>query len=362
LIVRFNRKAVNNIVDPLKAETTSSTDPQIKKVFNGLFNLIEVLASENEKLTAENQQLKNKIHVLKGEQENRTLSLITEIKKISSEKERKDDQTESKSEDDKNSEAQNPKKRKRNRKPKLPDINIEREEKCEIDQSILPPDAVNKGPTYIVIQDIKIVTDSVRYCREVYYSPSLGKTFIAPLPKGVAGKGEFGVGVRSLIPLFKSACHLSESAILTFFRNFEIKLSAAYISTQWTTGYQHFSQEKNNIVTAGISSSTYQQINDTGARMNGNNYYTHVLCNPYYSAFFTTQRKDRLTVLDIFRNFASPEFLYNDYAIDLLDGFKLPQKYRELINSAIDKTRCLMKPVLRNYWYQFSLEHSSNEE
>jgi uncharacterized protein YdgA (DUF945 family) len=62
----LNRKAVNNIVDPLKAETTSSTDPQIKKVFNGLFNLIEVLASENEKLTAENQQLKNKINVLKG--------------------------------------------------------------------------------------------------------------------------------------------------------------------------------------------------------------------------------------------------------------------------------------------------------
>jgi cell division protein FtsB len=68
LVVRLNREAVNNIVDPLKAETTSSTDPQIKKVFNGLFNLIEVLASENEKITAENQQLKNKIHVLKGEQ------------------------------------------------------------------------------------------------------------------------------------------------------------------------------------------------------------------------------------------------------------------------------------------------------
>ncbi|MFT5636758.1 MAG: hypothetical protein ACI89T_002227, partial [Cognaticolwellia sp.] len=48
----MNRKAVNNIVDPLKAKTTSSTVPKIKKVFNGLFNLIEVLASENEKLTA----------------------------------------------------------------------------------------------------------------------------------------------------------------------------------------------------------------------------------------------------------------------------------------------------------------------
>jgi hypothetical protein len=149
LVVRLNREAVNNIVDPLKAETTSSTDPQIKKVFNGLFNLIEVLASENEKITAENQQLKNKIHVLKGEQGKPDVKPNNRNKKnISSEKERKDDQTESKGEDDKDSEAQNPKKRKRNRKPKLPDINIDREGKCEIDQSILPPDAINKGPTY----------------------------------------------------------------------------------------------------------------------------------------------------------------------------------------------------------------------
>jgi hypothetical protein len=85
----------------------------------------------------------------------------------------------------------------------------------------------------------------------------LGKTFIAPLPKGVAGKGEFGVGVRSLIPLFKSEGHLPESAILTFFSNFGIKTSATYISEQWTTGYDHFNQEKEAIVTAGISSSTY---------------------------------------------------------------------------------------------------------
>jgi hypothetical protein len=49
---------------------------------------------------------------------------------------------------------------------------------------------------------------------------------------GVAGKGEFGVGVRSLIPLFKSECHLPESAILTFFKNFGIKTSAAYLSKQ----------------------------------------------------------------------------------------------------------------------------------
>jgi hypothetical protein len=324
----LNRNNINGVVDSLKTETASITDPQLKNFFIGLFNLVELLASENE------------INELKGEQGKPDVKPNNRSKKdISSEQERKDDKPEPKGEDNKDSKVQNPKNKKRNRKPKQ--LNIDREEKCEIDKSTLPPDAINKGPTYTVIQDIKIVTDNVKYCRETYYSPSLGKTFIAPLPKGVAGKGEFGVGVRSLIPLFKSECHLPESAILTFFSNFGIKTSATYISEQWTTGYDHFNQEKEAIVTAGISSSTYQQIDDTGARVNGNNHYTHVLCNLYYSAFFTTERKDRLTALDIFRNFAPREFLYNDYAIELLNGFNLPQKYCKLIDKNFDKNKVI---------------------
>ncbi len=330
---------MNEVVDSLKIkiETGTITEPQIKKVFTEFFNLVEVLACENEKFAVENQQLKNEVNRFKGEQGKPDIKPNYFNKAdISSEQERKGSKAENKNE---NGKTQNPKKKKRNRPPKLPDIKIDREERCKIDKSTLPADAINKGPTYTVIQDIKIVTDNVKYSRETYYSPSLGKTFIAPLPKGVAGKGEFGVGVRSLIPLFKSECHLPESAILTFFTNFGLKTSAAYISQQWTTGYEHLNQEKDDIVSAGISSCTYQQIDDTSARVNGNNYYTHVLCNPYYSAFFTTERKDRLTVLDIFRNSAPREYLYNDYAIELLDGFKLSQKCCQHIDDNIEKNK-----------------------
>jgi hypothetical protein len=337
LVIPLDKKAVNEVVDSLKEETATIGDPQIKKIFTGLFDLVELLASENEKLTVENQQLKNEVNELKGEQGKPDVKPNKRnATDISSEKERKDGKP-----GDDGKASEDSRKKKRNRKPKLPDIKIDREHKCEIDQSTLPSDVINKGFTDTIIVDIKIVTDNVRYRRETYYSPSQGKTFIAPLPVGVAGKGEFGVGVRSLIPLFKSECHLPESAILTFFKNFGIKTSAAYLSKQWTDGYENFNQEKEDIVTAGIANGSYQQIDDTGARVNGNNHYTHVLCNPYYSAFFTTERKDRLTVLDIFRNFAPREFIYNDYAIGLLEGFKLPQKCRKLIDQHFDKNKMI---------------------
>jgi len=345
LVIHLHRNKVNEVVDSLKEETAFITEPHIKKIFASLLSLIEVLASENEKFTIENQQLKNEINELKGEQGKPNIKPKNNNKKdISSEQERKDD------DDNKpgNGESQNPKKRKRNRQPKLTNIKIDRKQLCEIDKSILPSDAINKGFAHTVIQDIKIVTDNVEYYREKYYSPSLKKMFLAPLPKGVAGKGEFGVGVRSLIPLFKSECHLPESAILTFFSNFGIQTSAAYISNQWTSGYDHFNQEKGDIVTAAISSSSYHQIDDTGARVNGENHYTHVLCNPYYSAFFTTKRKDRLTVLDIFRNFAPREFIYNDYTNELLEIFKLPQKHRKRIDTSFDKNIVLDEVCFEN--------------
>ncbi|MCK5479351.1 MAG: transposase, partial [Methylococcales bacterium] len=157
------------------------------------------------------------------------------------------------------------------------------------------------------------------------------------LPSDVAGKGEYGVGVRSLIPLLKSECHLSERCILDFFQNFGIEVSSAYISNQWTKGYTDFHQEKTAIFEAGLLSTPYQQIDDTGARVKGQNHYTQIICNPFYSAYFTTQRKDRLTVLDVFRNFTPREFLYNSEAISLLDSFKLAKKIRLAIEQQLEK-------------------------
>ena len=282
----------------------SLSDPETKKVLNKLLNLVETIHSENEALKEENQQLKNEVSHLKGEQGKPDVKGKNQKNDdISSEQERKN-----KSTDD---EAKKGEPKKRNREPKLPRVKIDREELCPVDKSTLPEDSVFKGHSDVVIQDIKIVTDNVKYRREIYYSPSQNKTYLGALPSDVAGKGEYGVGIRSLIPLLKSECNLSESCILDFFQNFGIVLSSAYISNQWTKGYDLFHQEKSDIFKAGLLSGHFQQIDDTGARVNGENHYTQIICNPFYSAYFTTPRKDRLTVLDVFRNFAPREFLYN---------------------------------------------------
>lgn len=330
----MNRNTIESAIEALQVDVASIPDPQIKSLVNGLLNLVETLYGENEAFREENQQLKDEINRLKGEQGKPNIkgNRTKESADHSSEKERQVGG------DPEADEKNNPKKRQR--EGKLTKVKIDREQVCPVNKNVLPTDARFKGYSDVVIQDIKIITNNVKYRREVYYSPSQGKTFLGQLPADVAGKGEFGVGIRSLIPLLKSECNLSESCILDFFQNFGIEISSAYLSNQWTTGYADFHQEKSDIVEAGLASTTYQQTDDTSARVKGENHYTQILCNPFYSAYFTTPHKDRLTVLDVFRNFAPRQFLYNTQAIGLLEGFQLSNKIRKAVDKRLEKGVC----------------------
>ncbi len=134
---------------------------------------------------------------------------------------------------------------------------------------------------------------------------------------------------------------MTEKGILDFFQNFGIQISSAYISNQWTKGYDSFHDEKNEIYKTGLSLTTFQQIDDTGARVKGENHYTQIVGNPFYTAYFTTPKKNRLTVLDVFRNFAPRKFLYNQQAIELLNGFNLSQKLKNKIDELFDRDRVI---------------------
>jgi len=336
LVKKLSQKDFKIRLDKLELAMTPITDPLAQECIKEALNLMEIVTNEREQLKIEIQQLKDENNRLKGEQGKPDIKGNTKGKQgdHSSENERKG-HAKSTQKGTGNEGAEG--KKKRHREPKLSQVKVDREVICPIDGSVLPSDAVFKGYSDSIVQDILIITDNVKYRREIYYSASMKKSYLGELPSGVAGHGEYGVGIRSLIPLLKSECNLSESCILAFFQNFGIILSPAYISNQWTKGYDSFHQEKEDLYLAGLASGSFQQIDDTGARVSGKNFYTQIICNQLYSAYFTTARKDRLTVLDVFRNFAPREFLYNSLAISILKGFKLSKKCLQSIDKLLEK-------------------------
>jgi hypothetical protein len=308
-------------------------------VYKKLLNIIERLASKNDVLESENQTLRDEINRLKGEQGKPDINANKKKSKdISSEAERKlaaanaNKGTENTSGD--TGEVADEKK-KRQRESKLSKIKIDREHVCPLDKNGLPDDLEFKGYEDVVVQNIIITTDNVKYRREIFYSPSQRKTYLGELPDEVRGHGEYGAGVRSLIPILKTEGNMSEKRILGFLRNFGLVVSATYLSRQWTKGYELFHQEKSDLYRNGIAVSAYAQIDDTSARVNGTNQYCQIVCSPLFTAYFTTENKDRLTVLDVLTDFTPRQYLYNQQAKELLDTFGLTDKARIAIEARL---------------------------
>jgi len=77
-------------------------------------------------------------------------------------------------------------------------------------------------------------------------------------------------------------------------------------------------------VYAGLASSPWQHFDQT-TRVAGVNYTTNIVCNPIYTVYFTTEKKDRLTVPGITKR-ARTQFLLNPLTYDLLETFQIPKK------------------------------------
>jgi len=389
----MTKKDIIEVLESIQNTIEKIEDKKTKEIVSVLYNLVEEVVADNTRLREENQALKDEINELKGEQGKPDIKPNNKNDgDISSEQERKDAEA---SEDklsregfklgklslEKLKENRIPAEvleqlkrltgkkysskaefieavksaigsdltnqyikilvkyaryKKRKRTPKIPEIQIDREEKCVVDSKQLPKDAQFKGYEDKVVQDLIIKTDNVRFKREIYYSASMKKTWLGKVPVGY--EGDFGPHINSHIISMKYVNNMSIPKINEFLNNFGILISGSYISDRLTKHIDIFHQEKAEIYLASLESSSYQQIDDTGSRVNGQNYYTQIVCNPLATVFFTTKRKDRLTILDVLRNFESRNFLFNEEAFCLLELLKVPQKLIILLHKVEKNT------------------------
>ncbi len=306
-------------------------DNELRHTFNTLFNLIEEMYEDYKKTKEENQNLRDAINLLKGEDPK---PKFTKNKKNeSSEKERKD---------------KKPPKEKKSTKKKdkiIPDRTVP----CPVDKSILPADAKFNGYSPLIVQELIIKVENIEYKREVYYSASQKKTYMGKLPPGI--KGGYDPGVISFIYAQKHGSNVSEPKITEFLNDIGIYISQPTVSRFLTNDIDDFHQEKDDIVLAGLRSTEFQQIDDTGTKVNGESKYVQILCNPYYTAFFTTPKKDRLTVIDLLLCGLERRYFFNDDAFELLKFLRVSNKVITLLQSEVaDKTldEKEMEEVLKN--------------
>jgi hypothetical protein len=313
-------------------DLTGIQDENARQLIHRLLNLIEQLSADLRDYQAENRRLRDEINRLKGEQgKPKVKANVAKPPVVSG---------------GRSSEKERHKPRWRTKGSKKAVIRIDREEVAEVDRASLPVEAEFKGYEDVVVQDIVVKTDNICFHREKYYAPSTHQTYRGELPRGY--EGQFGPGVKALIPTLYFGMNASEPKMLEFFAYVGIHISEGELSNLLIKDQEDFHVEKDEVYEAGLRSSPWQHTDDTQTRVNGQNQHCHVLCNPVYTVYQTLPKKDRLSVLDVLRHGRERVFRLNREALSYLENVQLSKAARQTLldwcsEQELDEPTCLAR-------------------
>jgi hypothetical protein len=293
-------------------------DPSLREMLALLVALAEELTAEKTALKSENARLKDEIRRLKGQPGRPQFptgglprSFLNPVQDHSSERERRTGEG----------------KKQRKKGQKLDRISIDRTVTATIDLSSLPPDVRFKGYDEVVVQDLIVRTDNVRFRLAKFYSPSTGKTYRAPLPPGY--RGQFGPGIKALTLGFAYETHVSLPQMHRFFTQAGTLISRGQVARLVTERLQTFHAEAAAVLEGGLHSSPWQHFDITSTRVNGKNHACHVLGNPLFTVYTTLPGQDRQSVLDVLRGGAPRTFRLDETVLATLAAAGVARQVRE---------------------------------
>jgi hypothetical protein len=304
------------MLDELKpVDLSNIQDENARELIVRLMNLIEAVSADLRNAQVENQRLRDENNRLKGEQGKPNIKASKPKpppSNYSSEQERR-------------------KPKPRQKQAKKATIEIHREQTLEVDKAILPEDAEFKDYEDVVVQDVVFRADNVCFHKEKYWAYSTGKTYLAELPLGY--EGQFGPGLKALTLTLYYGGGMSEAKILDLYKNIGVQVSAGQLSNQLIKGQEPFHAEKEEVCEAGLGSSPWQHTDQTSTRVDGQNQHCNIVCNPLYTIYTTTPKKDRLSVLDVLRNGRERRFRLNDEALGYLESTPLSKATRDWLSA-----------------------------
>jgi hypothetical protein len=171
-----------------------------------------------------------------------------------------------------------------------------------------------KGYKTVVRRDLVIAAEVVRYKRERWVTPE-GKTLIAPLPEGIVGG--YGPGVRRFCLALHTQGQVTTERLTDLLNGIGLSISKREVVRLLTTDLEPFAQEDRAVLQAGLVSSPYLTVDDTGARHTRRPAVTTQIGGERFCVFRTGWSKSRLNFLSLLRA-GCEEYVVNEAALDYL--------------------------------------------
>jgi hypothetical protein len=171
-----------------------------------------------------------------------------------------------------------------------------------------------KGYKTVVHRDLVLVAEVVRYKRERWVTPE-GQTLIAPLPLGVTGG--FGLSVRRFCLALHTQGQVTTECLTDLLNGIGLSTSKREVVRLLTTDLEPFEQEDHAVLQAGLVSSPYVTVDDTGARHARRPAVTTQIGGERFCVYRTSRSKSRLNFLSLLRG-GCEDYVVNEATLDYL--------------------------------------------
>ena len=173
-----------------------------------------------------------------------------------------------------------------------------------------------------VVQDLKLEAYNTRYRLKVYQAPD-GSYVSGKIP-GYLNGGHYGPTLIRFALYQYYHCHVTQPLLLEQLHELDIDISTGQLNNILIENKERFHQEKDHILAVGLQVSSYINVDDTGARHQGQNGYCTHIGNESFSWFESTESKSRINFLKLLRAGHS-DYLINVDAIAYMEVNKLPK-------------------------------------
>jgi len=177
-----------------------------------------------------------------------------------------------------------------------------------------PPGSRFKGYKIVTRRDLIVAAEVVRYKRERWLTPE-GQTLIAPLPPGLTGG--FGPGVRRFCLALHTQGQVTTERLTDLLNGIGLAISKRQVVRLLTADLEPFEQEDHAVLKAGLISSPYITVDDTGARHARRPGVTTQIGGERFTVFRTGRSKSRLNFLSLLRA-GHEDYVINEAALAYL--------------------------------------------
>jgi hypothetical protein len=170
-----------------------------------------------------------------------------------------------------------------------------------------PPGSRFKGYQDILVRELTLSAEVVRYRRERWITPA-GGTVLAPLPAGIVGG--FGPGLRRFLLVAHAQGQVTTERLAALLAGIGIEISKRQVVRLLTSRLDGLVAEDREVLRAGLATARWVTVDDTAARHARRDAFTTQVGDDRFTAFRTGPSKSREAFLSILRAG------HGDYVVD----------------------------------------------